>query len=430
MGRNGSAALVSIRKVFEGRRLPTYVLLFAGAIVAQLVFDALLPPTLAENTSSDFFGLYLPAAENLHAGRGLTVGGVPATYGGPGYSVVLAGSFSAADLLGLSHEGAVDGVRFLSIGLGAVLLLALFERLFPLRTAVLATALWALFPLNLFLGKQPNSELPFRVLLYGALLAYVVGVQRRRPALVAAAGALVGLATLIRPAALWLGLVLALALSVGAVRRTDRSLLRLAGVLVLANVAVLVPHQLWLASHSDGFALVSTNGAASAVDGLTIGTDSDEEPVGGFSAGAVAIMQEATDRRPELTTYPDVVAFVADAARRDPVGFADLVIVKAARSWYSTESGTGDTFAALLQVATLAAAGFGIWSARRSGELCALSATVTLGVPMYFWLVSISVLPLARYMVPSEALLFPFVAITVEQLVGWVRARGPLTNHT
>ena len=67
--------------------------------------------------------------------------------------------------------------------------------------------------------------------------------------------------------------------------------------------------------------------------------------------------------------------------------------------------------------------------ARALAECACQHLQVDLKSPLYFWLVSISVLPLARYMVPSEALLFPFVAIAVEQLVGWVRARGPLTQQ-
>ena len=424
MGRRATIELAPIRELLANPRLRTSVVVFAAAIVAQLMFDAALPASFAANTSEDFRVFYLPVAENLRAGLGLTVDGAPATYWAPGYPVVLAGSFHLADLVGLSHDAAVHLVRLVAVGLGAVVLLALFERLFARRTAVLATAMWIVCPLNLFLGKQPNSELPFRVVLYGALLAYVVAVQRRRPEFAAAAGALVGLAALIRPAALLLGLVLAVPL-VAQGARADRSLLRLAGVLIAVNVAVLVPHQLWLAAHTDRFALVSTSGTAAAVDGLTIGTDPDEVPVGGFSSGAVEIMQRASDRRAELTTYADVAAFIADAARDDPAGVANLIAVKAARAWYSTESGTGDVLAVLVQVSLLVAVAFGIRCARRSGQLDALSGTITIGVPLYFWAVTIAVLPLARQMVPSEALLFPFVAIAAERFVGWTRTGAP-----
>jgi 4-amino-4-deoxy-L-arabinose transferase-like glycosyltransferase len=389
-----------------------------------LAFDAVLPGSLASNSSTDYLVFYRPVADSLYAGRGLSIDGAAATFWPPGYSLILAGAFHLADVLGITHDRMVDIVRLLSIGAAAVLVLLVFDRLFKWTIALSATALWIVFPLNLFLGKQPNSELPFRVLLFAALLAIVVGVQHRHPAWLALAGGLLGLATLIRPACLLLGALLAVGIALWSWRR-HKGLVLGALALVAVNVMVLAPHQIWLNEQTDQMAFVSTNGTAAAIDGLTIGTDADETPVGGFSRGAVKIMADATAQRSRLNSYGDVAKFEVESARSHPVSFADLLAVKSVRAWYASESGTGNREAAVIQLALLTLVVAGIWLARRSGQIGALAAGITIGVPLYFWAVTISVLPLARQMVPSEGLLLPYAALTLHYCAQRIRPNAP-----
>jgi hypothetical protein len=93
---------------------------------------------------------------------------------------------------------------------------------------------------------------------------------------------------------------------------------------------------------------------------------------------------------------------------RDSASAAQLIAIKAARSWYATDSRRFETASLFIQLGYLAAV---FWSAARilrgnaPAGARALLALMLL-IAAYHWLTTIAVLSILRYMLPAMGLLF------------------------
>jgi hypothetical protein len=380
------------------------------AFVVQGVVTAVAGARLGDNRTTDYVVFYEPVARNIAAGKGITLGGRPATYWSPGFPILLAPVVKVAGVRAI--------MPFLLVVAAATAgcFFSLVRHLFGSeRTARIAAAMWVLYPVNLYLGVQPLSEIPFRLAFSAALLASVLAVRRSSIGLAAAAGALLGASMLIRPASLLQPAVLAIALGVGWGAGGGRQGVALGRRGVVASVAlvgaaglVIAPWEVWASQRTGRFVLLSTAGTASALDGLTIGTDADESPRCCFPAGVVAMMEEASARKPELRrSYGRVVRFLAD---QPPATVAAWAALKVTRTLYTTESGRleGVILALQLPFLSLMAAGAAIARRRRGTWLL-------LGVALAGLATAAAGLPTLRQMAPALGLLLALAAIAVER---------------
>lgn len=397
-----------------------------GAVLVALAFRAVLPPGLAANQSSDFHHFYEPAARSLLAGEGLTVGGAPLERFPPLFPLLLAAVFALAAATPLSEAAALATFELACFGAAAALVGALAARLWGRRGALLAVAAWITFPLLLWLTKQPNSELPFLVLLYGAVWLFWATVRAASPrsAVVSAlaCGLVAGLAGLTRSIGLPLGMVLAIGLwaigrRVAAPAAASRRAV-LALCLVLGSAAAIVPWTLWLEAETGR---AWGTGAANALeDGLTFAVRSKgyrEAMVA--PAGAVRAMKEldatlgaggepaaGESTRGEPATVGGILAVAATQTGRDPLGMAQLVGFKAVRAFYGTDTGRFEGLVLALDLCWLLVLGWAARrSARRGGAAAAWMRLVVL-VGGWFWLATLFALPLVRYLVPAIGLSF------------------------
>jgi len=131
------------------------------SVLTQIGFLALLPNSFKTNDNSDFFMFYAPVAQNIVAGHGLVVNGkLPSRYP-PGFPAFLAGEFYAADHLNLSRDTVITAGNILLTALSCVLVFLVAISIFTGRVALIASLLWMTYPFDLWLVKQPNSEVPF-----------------------------------------------------------------------------------------------------------------------------------------------------------------------------------------------------------------------------------------------------------------------------
>ncbi|MEO1086888.1 MAG: hypothetical protein AAFY88_21855, partial [Acidobacteriota bacterium] len=312
----------------------------------------------------------------------------------------------------------------LCVALSAALLVQLARRLTGgVALAVVAGLGWCFYPPLLWLTKQPNSEVPFLVLMLAGLLAWSFAVDHRavespaagagaggrrlrRAGWASAAGALLGAATLLRPIGVLLAPVLAIShlLVPGrtAAGGTRRRRWGASALIVGVHVLMLAPWILFVHREAGVWIPVSSGGRLSLLDGLTLGASLDEASPR-LSDGALELTRSVEARRAEIRGPGSAAAFLWRYAREeDPAPVVELLAVKAARSWYGTESVRHEGVLLLIQVPALLLAVIGLWrlGRRRPGVAFGLVA-----VAGYFWAMTFVVLSILRYMVPAMALL-------------------------
>ena len=366
----------------------------------------------------DYSTFYEPVGRSLELGEGYRLpDGSPALEYPPGFPVLLAGVFTVSAWLGISEGALISILNAISVALGALTLFAFARRLFRPAPAFLAASLFLTYPFLLYLTRMPSTEIVFIVPLYAALCllgALVFGGSRSAWGY-CAVGALLGAAMLIRPIGLGAGL-LAPALVWAGLSFPARLRGRLAALVLLGNLMVVLPWEVWLYRTTGRIIPLSTNGLPSAINGLTFALDTaGREPIA-LPADVIRVMANVRAHRGELHSVGDLAARLFEEFRRDPAAVLKLAAIKALRSWYGSDSRRLEALSAGLQAVylllVLGCSGFAI---RYGGPARRLAIGVWI-VAGYFWFMTAAVLPLLRYMVPSMGLLFLTVAAGVASL--------------
>ncbi len=380
--------------------------------------------TIQANNFRDYYGYFGPVAKNLAAGKGLVTpdGGLAILYP-PGYPLMLAALVYLAQWTGTAFPSWVALFTLTSIALSAVLLFNIAWRIAGLRCAWITAALWISYPSALWLAKQPTSDTAFLPFFYGALVLFLPLLldETDSPRAAAGVGAMVGLAVLVRPIALFVPLLLAPCLAYYGSRESWWLRVRPAAALLAGFVVVLLPWEVWMWGHTGRWILVSTNGPSSVSDGLTqaVSPRGYREPIH-IPMGVRQIMDEARARQLDhrLNTRAEVLVFFRDAARKHPLQFGQLLWWKAKRAWYGTDSQRDEeTWLAWthgLYLLLMIPGVLLLWQGAGVGRRwLAISGLLIL----YYWAMTVLVLSIVRYMLPAVGLLFVWLAVALER--GW-----------
>ena len=391
-----------------------YLLLgiFASSIFVTLLFWQMLPSSLAVNESSDYLTFYKPVAQSVLAGEGLFLDGHLATMYPPGYPVLLALLFRIATLLGLSSDFILSVFAVASMGSASVLLFIPARCLWSPYQALLVPISWLSYPFALWMTKQPNSEIPFLVTFYAAVtlfLYYLLIKQSQDWWPYGVVGLLVGLSMLIRPAAIGLGIVFAFILWFGhqSANRPQRMWLIL--LLLTSNLLTILPWEMWVYARSNQVILLSTNGVASIRDGLTFAAADKGYRQDIAIPDTVETFMERTfakTKAGELENFSDIFHWLTAELQHDPGTVLQLYLLKAARSWYGTDSGRFEPYILAAQLVYLALCLWATWRGWQSRGTSRLFVVAIWVIVFYFWGMTILALSILRYMVPAIGLLF------------------------
>jgi 4-amino-4-deoxy-L-arabinose transferase-like glycosyltransferase len=398
-----------MRRWRESRRVRDLAVLAAVLAAALTALWIGLPGQWRENQNFDYTTYYEPVARRLLAGGGFREpSGAPAAHYPPGFSLLLAAVFGLAGWTG-AGEDLVFKVFVLLCDLASVALVYLIaERAGGRKLGLAAGLLWATYPFFLWLSKQPNSETPFLVLLLLAsylFLRLATGDLRYVTAL--GAGVAAGMASLIRPSAvgygaLLAGLLLFLLKEVPVARRSALAL-----VLAAGNLAAVAPWELWVYSADGEKIVLGRNVANSLKDGMTFAMTAKASgkplPVGDDIRG---LMQRAYADPSSTRSVPAVARFLAGEVKVRPLTVVRFLWLKARRAWFGTHGQWLETPIACIQIVYLSAACAGLVFLWRSGEPARKRfAVLAIAASLYFWGLTVLVLPLLRYMIGAMALL-------------------------
>ena len=394
------------------------------SVMAILLFWAFLSSGFRTDGATDYLVYYEPVARNILNGLGFVrLDGAFAINNPPGYPILLAGVFALARFLGLPENLVNLAFILLCMGLSSVFVFLLSEKIWGTRGGWFSALFFMSYPFLLWLTKQPSSEVPFMAAFYASLYLFWLGVkgQKNTWLLLLLAGMLAGVSMLIRGIAIGIGFLL---FGLFLVLRKDTSFkarLLLAIALLLGNFFVILPWQVWVYEQTGLVVSLGTNGVTSIKDGLTFAVESKNyRQKIAVPADVADLQNELVSENASMDSLGEILRTVGKHFVKEPMPVMKLFMIKAGRSWYGTDSGSMEPAILVIQlfygVFSLLAI-LAIWRAhdvQTAGLLLFVS-----GFVLYFWLMTILVLSILRYMVPTIGLF----AFLIPQLANSVSNR-------
>jgi hypothetical protein len=329
----------------------------------------------------------------------------------PGFAIYMVVALKASEHLGGSYFFWRLIEDSFSTAATTLFVIALMLKLTDSNWIGLAATVLLLYNLTYSAGTVWDLAMAsFLPWFYGALLLLISGIQsqRKRAATVRffISGSLIGVSGFIRPDILLFLPFISVILWIHNALQTRKVIPRTLGSsesqnfrLFLAAFAgfglILAPWVVFTSMRSGAFVVYSTNFLPSHLDGLSrIPGNSVSETFAKVS--------------PDLKTLRDVFGMHYALIRAYPSDWATLWLRKIVRPWYASDSGGWNGILAAQSLFILPSVAYGmyLWWKKRGLDLAIVFA---LGVIIYFWLISISVLSINRYMPPVYAFLGVFV---------------------
>ncbi len=216
-----------------------------------------------------------------------------------------------------------------------------------------------------------------------------------------------GVAILIRPIAIGVGIPMIAVLWLTAKTMPARFRLLMASALLVGSFIAVAPWEIWVYAKTGKVVVVSTAGVPALRDGLTFAVNRK-----GFRQGVnvpedvASLMQSIQDRYSKLESFRDVFSIMAEQSRKRPLAVAKLYLIKVARSWYGTDSQRFETPVMLIQCLYFVLIGLSSAIAWKRGGIARQLALGIWLVILYFWAMNVLSTTLVRYMVPVIALSF------------------------
>jgi 4-amino-4-deoxy-L-arabinose transferase-like glycosyltransferase len=373
------------------------------AVLLLLHFGALLAATRIGNFDSQ------PNRDHAHGMRQILRQGYPTvTWWPPGFAYYMAGKTLLTRALGLPYWAGkllLDPLVFVAAGVLSTRLGLLLTR--HRGFAVASGLVLASAPLFALASAEDLAELLFQPFFLAALWLLVRELQREGGPTVRgllAAGATVGLATLVRGNSQFLLLALAPVLWwVARQRGSRRPIVAAAWMLGIALCAQALVQLPW--------ALVQRRSGASGLMAANVFYRSFYNGMArqrGFRIGDEVRISDA----PNDNSVRGLVRFHLRWLREDPVALARIYAVKLTRAWYLSSSGRWNRHIAVLHapIWVLSFAGAVAWAARARADPALWLALSVIG---YMWLVASLASGLARYTASLYGLLGMLACVPV-----------------
>ena len=378
---------------------------------------------ILNRTSLDYTGYYHPVAQNIANGDGITLQGKIAIAYPPGYPIILSGFLLLAKIIYIEEEIILRIFTMLFMAIGAALMFILARMVWDPLRALLASLMWSCYPLILWTGRQPTTELPFMIFFYASLVFFLKGwlISNRSILLFFLGGIFCGISMLIRPIAFGIGILIAILLLCSH-RNSFRRNVLLALCIIGGNLIAVLPWEVWVYSQT-GKTIVLSSGrdSFSMLDGICFASWNPGGHRKGVSvpADVKEFMNELTSKYPkslgsvysETLELKDVLSIVVEKFKQQPVTVLKLIAIKTARSWYGTNSNRYEMLILTVQfiyVILLILSSWLFWKKRTDDRYLLITGIILLG---YFWILTISVLSIVRYMVPILGVLMIYFPI-------------------
>jgi 4-amino-4-deoxy-L-arabinose transferase-like glycosyltransferase len=422
--------ITKVNNITHGLRKSPFpeLLVFIASIMVTILFWTVLPDDYQINENSDYLSFYEPQARKILKGEAFAqTNGTVATRYPPGFPLLLAGIFKAADISGVAEEKMLFVFTATFASVASVFLFMLARTVWGTVLAWVALLIWITYPPFLWLAKQPNSEIPFLVLLYAGFFAFWrLTNDKRSGSLAFVVGVLLGLSMLVRPIAIGIVIVISIMLSLVVRDIKPSAKLLLVTMMLLGNLVTVLPWEGWVYLKTGRIVLLSSGGGASIIDGLTfaVNPETPYRRMMEVDRDVVHLMeniQAATSAIKEVESLKTVTSVVTGKLLTQPVPMAKLYALKTLRAWYATDSQRFETPLFFMQTVYLIFILFGSVAAWLFGGSARKLMLGVWLVVFYFWGMTTMVLSIARYMVPVMGLLIILIPGAVLKIgrIGW-----------
>lgn len=416
------AHTISVDSFVGGHRVSPLVVILLFSVLIQSLFLAALPGPWRANQAKDYWESYEPVARNILDGKGIVdARGEVATVTPPGYPLILSVVFSIADATGLDSLTLIRLGNVLTTSVSSILLFRIAELMFNTRVGMISALLWMSYPFNLWLIKQPNSEVPFTLFLYVGIWSLVLSMIRHRPGLAAVSGATLGLAALVRPIGLLLPFGIAvIILFYQGLQRFRR--FGYAAILLTGFLVAIAPWEVHVLRSTGQLIPLSTNGVYAMFKGLTFALTPG--PGGDWVTvpDDVRLLMDRLSAQAQggvVRTTGELLTQVVRETTESPVAMTKLLGLKLARSWYGTDAKWQEDIILMIQSFYLAMIAGGIVLGLRNYRERVFWIVLLLSLMTYFWGMTVLVDSILRYMVPALGLGMILAAVTLDSIVSW-----------
>jgi 4-amino-4-deoxy-L-arabinose transferase-like glycosyltransferase len=383
--------------------------ILVSSILVMVLFWLVLPQDFQVQESNDYMSFYEPVARRILSGEGYVDGhGNFTARSAPGYPLLLAGVFYLAKVFGLPERSMLAAFISLNVGASAVLLYLTASRIWKGLGGLIASLMWVTYPLNLWIGKQPNSETPFMTFLYASFcLLLSASVNAPTCAIYSLSGLLLGFAMLIRPIAiglgpLFIGILWLIHRSLPVRYRIQSSLALLVGIML-----VVLPWEIQAYARTNRVILLSTAPVESVTWGLAFAeSEGIHRPIR-FPNDVETLIENIAAKDEEIRTLGDVITLLAAELHDRPLAVIKLYGIKAIRSWYGTSSYRFEGLIGLVQLVYAIPLLLSSLAAWKSGKRARNLVTCIWLIVLYFWgMTTFAGYSIMRYMLPAIGLLF------------------------
>jgi 4-amino-4-deoxy-L-arabinose transferase-like glycosyltransferase len=400
-------------------------MVFLISIIINIFFISILPSRFKSIESSDYLGFYKPVALNLFNGHGLTDHrGYPAVRYPPGYPIILAGVFGLGAALHISERAITYIFTVSCMGLASVFIFLLARTFYKQELALIAALGFMTYPFSLWLTKQPNSEMPFLVTFYASLWFFFLSLTKDtwNGSFSFLSGIFLGISMLIRPIAVGLPFILALALWVFTFGKSKHHRFLLLMLLLFGVTVTVGPWEAWLYAHTGKFLLLSSGGVPAILDGLTFGIQTKGYRQGMQMPGDVkALMYHFQGLREQLDSVGSIFQAGLEQLKERPTTVLKFGIIKAIRSWFGTNSQRFEIAIMFIQLGYLVLFLWATIVSYYQRSTLKWMIIIIWIILVYFWMMTMIVLPILRYMVPAIGLLFLVIPALFEKKLASAR---------
>ncbi len=411
-------------KIYEDKKaLAASIVL--GSVICSAVFLIFLKnigPAEHGIPGTDYFDRYEPIANNILQGKGIMYRGEVLAFTAPGFPIILAGIFGLSQITGIDRLDLVVVFNIIFTAFSALFLFLAAGKIFNKKVALIASLLWMTYPLNLWFLKNPNTEVPFILLLFIGIFFYFSSLQKGpacrqagSPKIIFLAGLFLGLASFARITGLFLPLSLGL-LSLLFLSGSRKKRFLLAAILLMGNLVAIFPWMVYSLSKTGSFISISREGPYSIVAGITWLSTVKAGGVQLVLPDDVSALIERV-KTADLSSGAKLGQFFGKELIDRPVAFLKLIGLKLARSWYATSQQWWEDKILLVQSIYLITGIGGIIYGMRIYKDRIKSIILLLSIIFYFWAMTFVNISLLRYLMPAMGLVIIFSAVFIDYAI-------------
>ena len=415
--------LVSFSGIYNNKT-NLLIFIFIISILFSLIFLFLfknIGPSEHSIPGTDYLSFYEPVANDILQGKGIRVQESFAIRYPPGYPIILSSVFWLSQLAGIDRLEMVVIFNVIITAIVCCFLFLLIEFIFNKKIALISVFLWATYPFNLWFIKNPNTEVPFILLFYSALLAYVLALRKNYFKLLLLSGVFLGFASLVRPIALFLAVPLLFLIFFMAKLTPFRKKILLSIVFLIGYIVVISPWLIYVYLNTGRLLPLSTGGFSNIPAGLTFMVDKSKIN-NGIQEGKMELPNDIVDliersRAANADDLGEITSFFWQETKRNPITLLKLIGIKIGRAWYATSEMWWEKQILILQLIYLlpAMAGIMIWFKKNKEKISYLFFLLV--IVFYFWVATVLALSILRYMIPVMGLIMTFSAITIDTII-------------